>query len=150
MTRIEDIMIKDFPICFADSDITNVLIDMSSKKFDVCIAVDSNNKLIGILEIESIKEWLKPRTNVKPKEDYIKKNIITDDLINYDFEVINKNTLVFEVMQIYNKGEENKKNIIVLDENDFAVGFINEEIIDKIGKAKLEIIKKSLEANSAQ
>ena len=129
LMKVSDIMIKDFLVANMESDITDILIDISSKKIDFCVIVDSDKKLVGILEVEKIAGEI----NVKRSEYKLKKNAITDDLIAYDFDIISHDALVLDVKQLAQKRKD-KKNIIVLDENRCALGVITKDIIDGLEK----------------
>jgi arabinose-5-phosphate isomerase len=124
LMKVSDVMIKDFPVATMESDITDILIDMSSKKLDFCVVIDSDKKLVGILEVGKIAGEL----NAKSSEYKLKKNAISDDLIAYDFDIINHDALVLEVKQLTQK-ESDKKNIAVVDENNHIVGVLTKDVI---------------------
>lgn len=116
LTKVENVMHceKDIPICFKNSNINDVILEMTQKGLGI-ICVISENKLSGIITEGDIRRALKAQDKFF--------SFKASDIMTENFTSINKNIMAIEALEIM---ENRKSQISVLPvlENKSLIGVV--------------------------
>ncbi|MFA6119596.1 MAG: KpsF/GutQ family sugar-phosphate isomerase [Parachlamydiales bacterium] len=126
--KVEDLMVKDLPLCHESDLIKDVLHVLSSKKCGTLLVVDKKNKLKGIFTDGDLRRLIQENT-----QDFFNKKM--KDIMTRDFISINKNALAVEAM----KKMQEKKQVMILPviENEKIEGIIRMHDIVQSGISSL-------------
>lgn len=114
LTRVKDLMNTDIPIVYEDTDLKNIIYEISSKRLGVTIVYNNNNEATGIITDGDIR-----RSVFDNYEDI--KSVTARDIMTRNFKYIDKNEMANYALELM---EENKVTSLVVLEEKNVIGII--------------------------
>lgn len=93
LTRVKDLMSTEIPIVYEDTDLKNIIYEISSKRLGMTMVYNSNDEVTGIITDGDIR-----RTVFEKIEDI--KNIRARDIMTRNFKTIDKNEMANDALDI--------------------------------------------------
>ena len=113
--RVDDIFIEEnAPKVFANQTITEVIIEISSKRLGATAVVDENNNLLGIITDGDLRRMLEKNTHIA--------DVVAADIMNKNPKTISRNELAIKAFE---QMEKNSITQLVVTDGGKYLGMIH-------------------------
>ena len=115
--RVDDIFIEEnAPKVFANQTITEVIIEISSKRLGATAVVDENNNLLGIITDGDLRRMLEKNTHIA--------DVVAADIMSKNPKTISRNELAIKAFE---QMEKNSITQLVVTDGGKYLGMIHQE-----------------------
>ena len=113
--RVDDIFIEEnAPKVFANQTITEVIIEISSKRLGATAVVDENNNLLGIITDGDLRRMLEKNTHIA--------DVVAADIMSKNPKTISRNELAIKAFE---QMEKNSITQLVVTDGGKYLGMIH-------------------------
>lgn len=115
LTKVKDIMNTDIPKVYEDTNIKEIIYEVSHKRFGMTLVFDKNDNAMGIITDGDIRRRLFSDFN-----DI--KGVIANDLVNRDYKTINENEIANCVLEKLT--DNNITCLVVKNDSEIVTGLV--------------------------
>jgi len=124
---VRDLMTEDYPKVSPEATLSEVLLEMSSKRFGATSVVDGDGKLIGIITDGDLRRYLQSHQEVHPHR------VKAEELMTANPKTIYEHTRAYEALDIMENGIPKVMQLLVIDSQGKLCGIVHLHDIVKAG-----------------